>query len=213
MIQSLIPSLDEILRLFFSLSLGIFIAFSLIISGQRWARSFNNVLTFVLLPMISFSITSMISSNIALSLGMVGALSIVRFRHPVKSPLELVIYFLLVALGIGANSKVSITLLLAIVSMLIIYLYSLYESNNNRISRFIPYLETEFETRKFFIEIISSRNIEKLENHNNLILSNIDLENQIFIYKLAFDKARDLNLLKDNIYKFDTIKTIKTFQS
>jgi len=213
MIQSFIPPLDEILRLFFSLSLGIFIAISLIISGQRWARSFNNVLTFVLLPMISFSITSMISSNIALSLGMVGALSIVRFRHPVKSPLELVIYFLLVALGIGANSKVSITLLLAIVSMLIIYLYSLYESNNNRISRFIPYLETEFETRKFFIEVISSSNIEKLENHNNLILSNIDLENQIFIYKLAFDKARDLNLLKDNIYKFDSIKTIKTFQS
>tara|TARA_S200000501_G_scaffold119728_1_gene112484 strand:+ start:548 stop:1189 length:642 start_codon:yes stop_codon:yes gene_type:complete len=213
MIQSLIPPLDEVLRLFFSLSLGIFISLSLIISGQRWARSFNNVLTFVLLPMISFSITSMISSNIALSLGMVGALSIVRFRHPVKSPLELVIYFLLVALGIGANTKVSITLLLALVSMIIIYLYSLYESKNNGISRFIPYLETEYETRKFFIEVVSSRNINELENNNNLILSNINLEEEIFIYKLAFDRLTNLNSLKDNIYKFDSIKSIKTFQS
>ena len=53
----------------------------------------NTILIFSLLPVTGFVITSAISNNIALSLGMVGALSIVRFRTPIKNPLELVIYF------------------------------------------------------------------------------------------------------------------------
>ena len=54
---------------------------------------------------IGYLITEVISSNIALSLGMVGALSIVRFRTPVKSPLELVNYFMLITIGIVLNAN------------------------------------------------------------------------------------------------------------
>ena len=65
--------------------------------------------------------TKVISNNIALSLGMVGALSIVRFRNPVKNSLELVIYFALIAIGIasGVNSFYAI-LLGILISFLII---------------------------------------------------------------------------------------------
>ena len=42
-----------------------------------------------------------IAGNLGLSLGMIGALSIVRFRTPVKSPIELVFYFVLIVLGIS----------------------------------------------------------------------------------------------------------------
>ena len=45
----------------------------------------------------------LISGNIALSLGMVGALSIVRFRNPVRSPLELSVYFCAITMGIAAS--------------------------------------------------------------------------------------------------------------
>jgi hypothetical protein len=58
---------------------------------------------FAILPAVAFVITSIISSNIALSLGMVGALSIVRFRTPVKNPSELISYFMLITLGIVVN--------------------------------------------------------------------------------------------------------------
>ena len=51
-----------------------------------------------------------ISSSIALSLGMVGALSIVRFRTPVKNPIELVMYFLLITMGIVTNVDPNLTL-------------------------------------------------------------------------------------------------------
>ena len=43
----------------------------------------------------------LIAGNIALSLGMIGALSIVRFRNPVKSPFELTVFFGLITIGIA----------------------------------------------------------------------------------------------------------------
>ena len=66
----------------------------------------------LILPITSFIITKVIAGNIALSLGMVGALSIVRFRHPVRSPFELVIYFVLIAQGItyGVSLKWGVVL-------------------------------------------------------------------------------------------------------
>ena len=47
--------------------------------------------------------TVIADSNIALSLGMIGALSIVRFRHPVKNSLELIIFFCLLTLGVATS--------------------------------------------------------------------------------------------------------------
>ena len=71
-----------------------------IVNNEYFVVGLNQVFVFTLLPVTGFIITSVISNNIALSLGMVGALSIVRFRTPVKNPLELVIYFYLITLGI-----------------------------------------------------------------------------------------------------------------
>ena len=97
---------DFVSKCFIAVLLGSFVSFSLNLSGQYWAKSFSNIMTYCLLPLIGFVITQVISGNIALSLGMVGALSIIRFRHPVKSPLELTIYFLLLTLGITLTSSI-----------------------------------------------------------------------------------------------------------
>ena len=59
---------------------------------------YHNVIAF-----LTYVITKVISGNIALSLGMVGALSIVRFRNPVRSPLELSVYFGMITMGIAAS--------------------------------------------------------------------------------------------------------------
>ena len=65
------------------------IRYSFILNKQYWVKTKTLLLSSLLLPIITFVITKVISGNLALSLGMVGALSIVRFRNPVKSPLEL----------------------------------------------------------------------------------------------------------------------------
>ena len=69
-----------------------------------------------------------ISGNLVLSLGMVGALSIVRFRAAIKDPLDIVYMFWAVAIGIAngvANIKVSLTATI-VISILII----LFQVNN-----------------------------------------------------------------------------------
>lgn len=57
--------------------------------------------TFVLLGVVTTLVISIVSSSLALSLGLVGALSIVRFRTPIKEPEELVYLFLVIAIGLG----------------------------------------------------------------------------------------------------------------
>ena len=86
-----------------------------------WAKTFHHSLTLFLLPVTTFIITKAISGNIALSLGMIGALSIVRFRNPVKNPFELVIFFCSITLGIsaGVDIKLAIILLFVVVSVII----------------------------------------------------------------------------------------------
>ena len=79
-------------------------------------------------PIITYIITKTISGNIALSLGMIGALSIVRFRHPVKSALELVIYFALITIGIAASVRTKWAIQLVICTILIILIVKIIQT-------------------------------------------------------------------------------------
>jgi hypothetical protein len=81
----------------------------------------SNLLTFSLLPPIGLVIVTVISDNVALSLGMVGALSIIRFRHPVKTPSELVLYFLLLTLGISMSVKSEYSWILFSICLAVIF--------------------------------------------------------------------------------------------
>ena len=90
----------------FLLSAGLILRFSLSLTGQNWVKTYQQTVTFLILPVATYVIVITISGNIALSLGMVGALSIVRFRNPVKSALELVMFFVLITIGISAGVKI-----------------------------------------------------------------------------------------------------------
>lgn len=100
-------NVSTILNALLSISILIFISISarffLISLGQTWIKTYAHTATLTILPIITFIITKVISGNIALSLGMVGALSIVRFRNPVKSPFELSVYFGSITMGIAAS--------------------------------------------------------------------------------------------------------------
>lgn len=104
---------------------GFFFRFTMQLFGQAWITTKAHTATLLLLPIITFVITNVISGNIALSLGMVGALSIVRFRNPVRSPLELSTYFGAITMGITAAVSLKwlvflvCSILLAVLSMLL----------------------------------------------------------------------------------------------
>jgi ATP/ADP translocase len=106
--------------------LSISARFLLVLSGQNWVKTFSHTATLTILPIITFVITKVISGNIALSLGMVGALSIVRFRHPVKSPFELAVYFASITMGIAASVSLPWLIFFAIsITVAILFLVTL----------------------------------------------------------------------------------------
>ena len=115
-------------------ALGLYIRFLIsFVSNQKWLKIIA-ILVFALLPLTGYMITSVISNNIALSLGMVGALSIVRFRTPVKNPSELVIYFILITLGIvvNVNGNLAINFVLFITIMTV--LTEIYKFVSNKLN-------------------------------------------------------------------------------
>jgi uncharacterized membrane protein YhiD involved in acid resistance len=82
----------------FGVTLFIFYVYRKTFTGVMYTRNFNVGL--VLTGLVVSLVTLPISSNIALSLGMVGALSIVRFRTAIKDPADIVFTFWAIAVGI-----------------------------------------------------------------------------------------------------------------
>ena len=211
MLTYIIPKSGFIIKILFTLFLGILVNVSLVYSGQRWAKNFSYALTCCILPMTSLVITRAISGNFALSLGMVGALSIVRFRHPVKSPLELALYFLLVTVGISVNASPSTALTLVILSMSIIFIYAFYVSRKKGLEGFIPNLDVSDYSEYFLLEIKSISPIENILSNPNLMFSHENISLNSYHYKLKFEKMDQANLLSDNLDK-SIVSEIKIYK-
>ena len=113
----------------FMINLALATLLSLILGGVyvRYGDSLSNrkifARNFMALCMTTMLIITVVKSSLALSLGLVGALSIVRFRAAIKEPEELAYLFLAIAigLGLGANQRiVTIVAFLAIAAALIL---------------------------------------------------------------------------------------------
>ena len=92
--------LDMVLALVLAFGLGLFIFFiyKKTYAGVMYSSSFG--VTLVALTMITTLVILAVTSNVVLSLGMVGALSIVRFRTAIKEPLDIAFLFWSIAAGI-----------------------------------------------------------------------------------------------------------------
>ena len=93
-----------VLTLLIALAIGVFLYFiyKKTFAGVIYSRSFN--LSIIMLTMVSSLVIMLISSNLTLSLGMVGALSIVRFRTDVKDPIDTVFMFWAVGEGLALGA-------------------------------------------------------------------------------------------------------------
>lgn len=117
---------DVAVTLLISFLLGLFIyaIYKKTFNGVMYSRNFN--ISLVAMAMITTLIIMGVTSNIVLSLGMVGALSIVRFRTAVKDPIDIVFIFWAIAAGIvtGAGQYLlSIFGSLVVGVMLIVFTY------------------------------------------------------------------------------------------
>jgi hypothetical protein len=146
------------------------------------SRSQSMGKTLIIIATITFLIISVVKSSLALSLGLVGALSIIRFRTPIKEPFELSYLFMSIAIGLGFGaSQWMPTTLVIVVSLIILTFYSTY-SNKLSDSSYFVYID--------FSKLLDSDQIKEIL---------IDLENNINI---------DLNLRRLDQTKSSTKLTI-----
>jgi uncharacterized membrane protein YhiD involved in acid resistance len=165
---------------------------------QNFSRSISTRFQFAhLFPILSaatFLVIVIVKSSIALSLGLVGALSIVRFRTPIKEPEELVYLFIAIGLGIGFGADQIIpTLVIFILTIIIVYFNSL---NQEKILA---------ESHNLVIEV----EVNKKDNFKNEDILN--LTNSIFSSsKLIRIDINDKDEIKKiNIFLEITLKDIK----
>jgi len=92
---------------------------------RRFAQVLSNktrfARIFVLLTVTTFLVISVVKTSLALSLGLVGALSIIRFRTPIKEPEELAYLFLTISIGVGLGANQMLTTVI-IFGLLLVFL-------------------------------------------------------------------------------------------
>ena len=177
--------------------LGLSIRYTLGFSKQSWVMTMHHTLSYCLLPSVTMIITILISGNLALSLGMIGALSIVRFRNPVKSPLELVLFFALITIGIGSAVNFKLSILLTL--MINIFIFSFFKIDKNLKKKDKSLFSLSFEEGLNFntLEVQSSNEIPELEKNENLKQFFVSTNPKNFNYKIQSINKKDIDNLKE----------------
>ena len=200
--------MDELEPIILLVASGILIRFSLTYTGQAWAKSHAQTVTFMLLPIITYIITKTIAGNIALSLGMIGALSIVRFRHPVKSALELVIYFGLITIGIAASVRTKWAIQLIICTILIILIVKAVQTVFKKFGKSFYNISFNEGNINNTLEIVAKKRIQLIEKSENLVSYLSDINNSQYIYRLSFINKNSLDSFKESLDKEKDIEKV-----
>ena len=188
---------------------GLLIRQSLVFTGQRWANTYHHLGSYILLPNIALVITSIIKDDIALSLGMIGALSIVRFRNPVKSPFELVIFFALLTLGITTSVSIALGTLLALLVITVIFAIKFADQLFKKFNLNIFQYSFGDGNLNYTVEINSSVELSKEFNNENIINFYFDKQNNNYTYRIVFNSKEELIKFTQIAKKIEHILNIR----
>lgn len=161
-------------------------------------KEFSNI--FVLLSMTTMLIITIVKSSLALSLGLVGALSIVRFRTAIKEPEELSYAFLSIAIGLGLGANQRLTTIIGTLLILTLVVIRSKFSKKNR-ENYMNLIITSSNNNDLDLDEVVSE-ISKFSNSVRLkrLSENKDfLESSLTINIESFDKLIKIrNSLKIN---------------
>ena len=191
--------MDELKPILLLLTSGLLLRYSLTFTGQAWAKSHSQTVTFLILPVITYVITKTISGNIALSLGMIGALSIVRFRHPVKSALELIMYFDLITVGIAMSVRTKWAIQLVLCTVLVIVLVKIFQNISKKFGKSFYNMSFNEGNISNSLEVISKTKIKIIEDSEFLVNYLSDTSSNFYTYRLSFNDKNSLQEFKDKL--------------
>ena len=173
-----VSPLDMILTIILAFGIGVFIfyVYKKTYSGVMYSSSFG--VTLIALTMITSQVILAVTSNVVLSLGMVGALSIVRFRTAIKEPLDIAFLFWSIAAGIIlAAGMIPLAVIGSVVIGVILMLFVNKKPHRN------PYIlvltctdqQAEQEATKFVNAQVAKTVIKSKSVRSGLIEINMDI--------------------------------------
>ncbi|PZD97613.1 DUF4956 domain-containing protein [Paenibacillus sambharensis] len=153
-----------LLSLFFAFLVGFFIylLYKRVFSGVLYSKSFN--VSLIGMTMVTALVIIAVNSNLVLSLGMVGALSIVRFRTPIKDPTDLIFLFWAAAAGIVTGAGFYVLALIGSAAIGLIMFYFIKKTSFET-----PYLlvvnceddQSEREVQKLVGQLVKRYNVKQ----------------------------------------------------
>lgn len=185
------------------LAVIIYISYSLSHSGPVYSARFN--VSLIMLTLITTLVMNVIGNNVALSLGMVGALSIVRFRTAIKDPRDTAYIFWSIAVGICCGvSEYVIATIGSLVIFLFLMLFGFVKANE----RYLLIIRA----RRAISEDIR-KTVDRVYNTKaNLRVENTTEQTTEYIYELSSSlindaKKKNINIM-DELYKLEGINNV-----
>jgi hypothetical protein len=151
-----------------------------------------------LLATITFLVILIVKSSLALSLGLVGALSVIRFRTPIKEPEDLAFLFFAIGLGIGfgALQIYSTTLIFLVLSCMIWFFLSKNEEKiSNDYNLIIEANEKENNlVLENFIDVLKEKSVEvefiKMEKNEKSL---------VYFFRVKFDNIEEIKFITNEL--------------
>lgn len=190
------------------LGIYIFLIYRIYTTNTFYSKSFN--ISLILMCVLTAAIIITIQSSIVVSLGMVGALSIVRFRTAIKEPMDLAFLYWAISMGILAGAgMLGLSIMVAIIVTLILTIFIFLPEKRH--TRLLMVNTSSNEVIKEVLTIVSkydkkyhthSRNVSK--NGAEILLEiNIKKDEAILSELSALDKVTGVSLIShkgDSVY-------------
>lgn len=184
--------LDIVIALILSFGIGLFIymVYKKTFSGVMYSSSFG--VSLVAMTMITTVVILAVTSNVVLSLGMVGALSIVRFRTAIKEPLDIAFLFWSITVGIVLAAGM---IPLAVIGSVLIGVFLLVFANKK--THVHPYIvvincenpDAEMKAKEFLQQKVTRCIVKSKSASHNFIELNLEIrlkdDNTDFINQLS----------------------------
>jgi len=210
MLENFINNLEtfneiDYVRTFLSLFCCIILSFSLKYLYIEKSISLSNkshiANVLPILSLITFLIILIVKSSLALSLGLVGALSIVRFRTPIKEPEELIYLFMSIALGLGYGAgQIIPTTSITVVIFFIIWFF--IGNEYNKVSseyNLIISCETLNKNNDFVSNEFIFNKLKSNFNEFEIVKFESNEDSVNFIAKVLIDDVKKIDLLKKEL--------------
>lgn len=195
---------SENFGLIISLIVSIVLSFALIQVYKKFSLSSykrkNFEQNFILVAPVITLLIFIVKSNLALSLGLVGALSIIRYRTAIKDPEEIAYLFICVAIGVGTGASFNFYTIIAIIIIIgVIVINSKINKQKLNEQRYLIELHTK-EIKNELDQVIKFMD----GNTNNLIrrLHIDDKKNYHLIFEiLSFKENFNITIISDELRK------------